>query len=236
MPGDRFLIASDGMYAYVDEATLPGQLALPDVKAVPKALVDQAKAGGGHDNITAVVIRVGDAAQPLDGNAPRSTDASLKLDVLKGMQMFRYLSYKELVQVGAIADMIEYAPGATIFAAGDTGDAMYVVLAGTVKLVDKGKPVAELARGQHFGELSLVDRSVRSLAAIAGAETVRLVSIARKDFYDIIKREPASAVKMLWAFVQVLGQRLRKTTQDLTDALHGDKHGDDTEQENQSQD
>ena len=60
--------------------------------------------------------------------------------------------------------------------------------------------------------------------------------IQRKDFYDIIKREPASAVKMLWAFVQVLGQRLRKTTNDLVDALHGDKHGEETEQENLFQD
>src|SRR6201992_2941818 len=39
LPGDRFLIASDGMYAYVDEATLPGQLANTDVKTVPKHLV-----------------------------------------------------------------------------------------------------------------------------------------------------------------------------------------------------
>jgi serine/threonine protein phosphatase PrpC len=236
LPGDRFLIASDGMYAYVDKATLPGQLAGTDVKAVPKVLVDQANAGGGHDNITAVVIRVGDAAQTQEGDAARTTDVSLKLDVLKGMQMFRYLSYKELVQIGAIADMVEHAAGATIFAAGDAGDAMYVVLSGSVKLVDKGKPVAELARGQHFGEMSLVDRSVRSLSAVAGPETVRLVSIARKHYNDNIKREPASAVKMLWAFVQVLGQRLRKTTHDLSDALHGDKHGEDTEQENLFQD
>jgi len=234
LPGDRFLIASDGMYAYVDEAALPAQLAAADVKAVPKQLVEQANAGGGHDNITAVVIRIGDAV--LAEDMPRNSDVSLKLEVLKGMQMFRYLAYKELVQVGAIADMVEIKSGETIFTAGEPGDTMYVVIAGTVTLLDKDKPVIELTRGQHFGEMSLVDRSVRSLTAVAGAERVRLVSISRKDFYDIIKREPASAVKMLWAFVQVLGQRLRKTTHDLSDALHGDKHGASTEQENLFQD
>jgi hypothetical protein len=41
---------------------------------------------------------------------------------------------------------------------------------------------------------------------------------------------------MLWSFVQVLGTRLRKTTNDLSDALHGDKHGVQTEDENHSQD
>ncbi len=235
LPGDRFLLASDGMYAYLDDAGLPAQLAGADIKEVPKKLVDAANAGGGHDNITAVVIRVGENTQP--DLAPRSTEVSLKLDVLKGMQMFRYLSYKELVQVGGIAEQVDFKSGDTIFAQGQPGDAMYVVLAGKVELRTEDALVAELHRGQHFGEMSLVDRSVRSLTAIAtGDEGARLVSILRKDFYDIIKKEPESAVKMLWAFVQVLGQRLRKTTHDLSDALHGDKHGEDTEHQNLFQD
>jgi CRP-like cAMP-binding protein len=112
---------------------------------------------------------------------------------------------------------------------------MYVVLAGSVKLAKSGAVVAELSRGHHFGEMSLVDRSVRSLTATA-TEGTRLVVIHRKDFYEIIKREPALATKMLWSFVQVLGQRLRKTTNDLSDALHGDRHGEETEAENLFQD
>ncbi len=237
LPGDRFLICSDGMYAYIEEADLPKQLAGTDVKEVPKSLVELANTGGGHDNITAVVIRVGDATQAATGDLTRGSEVSLKLEVLKGMQMFRYLSYKELVQVGAIAEVVEMKPDEVIFSLGQPGDAMYVVLSGTVKLTKGAAVVAELTRGQHFGEMSLVDRSVRSLSAIATAkEGTRLVAIQRKDFYDIIKREPASAVKMLWAFVQVLGQRLRKTTSDLSDALHGEKKGEDTEQENLFQD
>ena len=59
--------------------------------------------------------------------------------------------------------------------------------------------------------------------------------IAAQGLHELIKREPASAVKMLWSFVQVLGQRLRKTNADLSDALHGDRRGDATESENQSQ-
>jgi len=104
-----------------------------------------------------------------------------------------------------------------------------------VKLTKNDTLVAELGRGHHFGEMALVDRSVRSLTATAGADS-RLIVINRKDFYEIIKREPASAVKMLWSFVQVLGQRLRKTTSDLSDALHGDRHGQETEEENLFQD
>lgn len=233
LPGDRFLLCSDGMYAYVDEDELPKQLAEGEVKDVPHKLVDVANSGGGHDNITAVVIRVGSTAS--SELMPRTTDVSLKLEVLKGMQMFRYLSYKELVRVSNIAELIEPKPDARIFSAGEPGDAMYVVLSGSVRLTKNDTLVAELGRGHHFGEMALVDRSVRSLTATAGADS-RLIVINRKDFYEIIKREPASAVKMLWSFVQVLGQRLRKTTSDLSDALHGDRHGQETEEENLFQD
>jgi serine/threonine protein phosphatase PrpC len=231
LPGDRFLICSDGMYAYVDESDLPKQLADGDVKDVPKKLVEVANKGGGHDNITAVVIRIGEAAQ-----TPRAADVTQKIEVLKGMQMFRYLSFKELVKIVALAEVVECKTDQKIFEIGQPGEAMYVVTAGTVKLVGSdGKPIAELVKGQHFGEMALVDRSTRSLTAVA-AEPTRLVVLQRKDFIELIKRDPASAVKMLWSFVQVLGQRLRKTTDDLSDALHGDSHGLATEKDNLVQD
>jgi serine/threonine protein phosphatase PrpC len=233
LPGDRFLICSDGMYAYVDEIELPKQLADGEVKDVPKKLVDVANKGGGHDNITAVVIRVN---QSTGAEAtPHATDIASKLEVLKGLQMFRYLSYKELVTVAGIAEMVELAKDENIFQAGQPGDAMYVISAGSVRLVMGDKTVSELSRGQHFGEMALVDRSTRSLTAIAN-EGARLIVIHRKDFYELIKREPASAVKMLWSFVQVLGHRLRKTNADLADALNGDQRGAATATENKSQD
>jgi PPM family protein phosphatase len=233
LPGDRFLLCSDGMYAYVDENELPRQLAEGEVKVVPQRLVDMANSGGGHDNITAVVVRIGDTTSA--ELAPHTSEISLKLEVLKAMQMFRYLSYKELVRVSNIAEMIDLKRDQVIFSAGQPGDAMYIVLSGSVRLQKGTTVVAELGRGHHFGEMSLVDRSQRSLTAIA-AEGTRLVVIGRKDFYDIIKREPALATKLLWSFVQVLGQRLRKTTNDLSDALHGDRHGQETEAENLFQD
>jgi PPM family protein phosphatase len=233
LPGDRFLICSDGMYAYVDEIELPKQLADGEVKEVPKKLIDSANKGGGHDNITAVVIRVNQSTGA--ETSARTSDIESKLEVLKGLQMFRYLSYKELVTVAGIAEMVELKRDENIFQAGQPGDAMYVVTAGSVRLIAGDKTVSELSRGQHFGEMALVDRSTRSLTAIAN-EGTRVIVIHRKDFYELIKREPASAVKMLWSFVQVLGHRLRKTNTDLADALKGDQRGAATETENKSQD
>ena len=58
LPGDQFLLCSDGLHAYLDEKEISRQLAEESITAIPGKLVDHANAGGGHDNITAVVLRV----------------------------------------------------------------------------------------------------------------------------------------------------------------------------------
>src|SRR3954454_1447758 len=133
LPGDRLMLCSDGMYAYVDEAELPKLLAEGDIKEVPKKLVEVANKGGGHDNITAVVLRI--SAATGDEATPRSNEITSKLEVLKGMQMFRYLSYKELVQVANLAEMADFKKDENIFQSGQPGDAMYIVTEGKVRLV-----------------------------------------------------------------------------------------------------
>jgi CRP-like cAMP-binding protein len=115
----------------------------------------------------------------------------------------------------------EFAAGESVIKQGEVGEAMFVVLSGTVRLHEGDVDVAKLGKGQHFGEMALVDRTVRSLSATA-AEPSRLLAIHRKDFYAIIKKQPELSVKLLWSFVQVLADRLRKTTADLSGALKGD--------------
>jgi serine/threonine protein phosphatase PrpC len=218
LPGDRFLLCSDGMYPYLNEELLPATLSEGTIDEVPKKLVDTANNGGGHDNITAVVVRIGEEVSEADKHA---LDVSLKLEVLKAMQLFRYLSYKELVRVMNITETQEYAVGEHVFREGEAGEAMYVVLSGKIRLKKGGLTVAQMSKGEHFGEMALVDRTTRSLTATAVDET-RLLFIQRKEFYAIIKKEPALSVKLLWSFVQVLADRLRKTTSDLSGALRGD--------------
>jgi CRP-like cAMP-binding protein len=137
------------------------------------------------------------------------------------MQLFRYLSYKELVRIMNITDTLDLGRDEELFREGEPGDAMYVVLGGTMAMRKGDAVVAELGKGQHFGEMALVDRTMRSLTATASS-TARLLAIRRKEFYEIIKKEPALSVKLLWSFVQVLADRLRKTTADLSGALRGE--------------
>ena len=86
LPGDQFLLCSDGLHAYLNDKRIIDFARRADDDrrgAAAQKLVDaSANAGGGHDNITAVVVRVDGAAA---GTAPddRAEELTRKVDVLE---------------------------------------------------------------------------------------------------------------------------------------------------------
>lgn len=58
LPGDRFLLCSDGLTKYADSATLERMLATQPIERVGEKLMDIALIGGGADNISLIVIDV----------------------------------------------------------------------------------------------------------------------------------------------------------------------------------
>src|SRR4051812_5049784 len=65
LPGDRYLICSDGLSAVVSDATLLETLLLPDPQQAVDRMIDLALRGGGPDNISCIVAEVLD--EPADG-------------------------------------------------------------------------------------------------------------------------------------------------------------------------
>lgn len=62
--GDVFLLCSDGLSNEVDEAAMAQALLPGRCQLAADALLDLALARGGHDNITAMVVRVDDLCSP----------------------------------------------------------------------------------------------------------------------------------------------------------------------------
>jgi serine/threonine protein phosphatase PrpC len=214
LPGDHFLICSDGMHHYLNDE-LPEILSAEDVAEAPKTLVALANAGGGHDNITAVVVRV--EAGATTEATQRASDLANRVEVLKRMPLFKHLSYKEIMRLLNVTAVKEYKPNQNIILEGSEGEELFIILNGKVKLHKGDAFITHLERGAHFGEMALVDRSKRSASATAEEQSRALV-LRRRDFYEIIRKEPVLATKLLWSFVQVLTERLRKTTEDLSGA------------------
>ena len=221
LPGDQFLLCSDGLHAYLNDARIIDLLKGDDVKALPKKLIDMANAGGGHDNITAVVVRVEQPAVEAGTIPPtddRAEELARKVYVLRRMPLFRHLVYKEILRLLNVTSVKEYAPGEEIIKEGAPGDEMYVLLRGKIRLHKNDAFITHLEPGAHIGEMALVDRRHPRSASATAEERSRVLILSRKDFYEIIRKEPQLSTKLLWAFTQVLADRLRKTTAELSGA------------------
>jgi CRP-like cAMP-binding protein len=102
-------------------------------------------------------------------------------------------------------DAVPFAAGATIFTAGDAGDAMYVVLDGEVDLHIRGGIVDTLGPGEPFGEMALVDRSPRIATAVAKTDC-RLAIIPEKRFLFMVQQTPFFSLQIM----RVMADRLRR--------------------------
>ncbi|RMF34029.1 MAG: serine/threonine-protein phosphatase [Alphaproteobacteria bacterium] len=58
-PGDRFLLCSDGVSRYADEAALARLLGNLSLESVADALIERALDGGGEDNASVIVVEIG---------------------------------------------------------------------------------------------------------------------------------------------------------------------------------
>lgn len=215
LPGDVFLLCSDGLHGYVDEAAELGKLLSGAGPNLPDQLVELANNRGGKDNITALVLRA--AGGERASEAARVEEVNLKLDTLKRIPLFRHLTYQELVKVLNITYLEEFTGGADIVREGTEGEELYIILSGRVVVKKGGQEIVELHPGVHFGEMALVDQSPRS-ATVCAKDPTRVLVIGRKQFYGLIRKEPVLAVKLLWSFVQVLSHRLRETNEQLQGA------------------
>lgn len=214
LPGDRFVLCSDGMHDYLEEGELTRIFADMPAEQVAQRLVDLSNERGGKDNITAVVVAVpGDDA----GLDKLAREVNLKLDILNKMPIFRHATYKELVRLLNFTVAKTYAPGEVVVHEGDEGDKLFIVLTGKVRVHSGDVDITELGQGQHFGEMALVDKAPRS-ASVTAVEETRLLSLSRRDFFELIRKDHGMAVKLLWAFLAVLAKRLRSTSRELGDA------------------
>ena len=98
-----------------------------------------------------------------------------------------------------------------LFRQGDTGDAMYLIESGRVRIslrdADKQEvTLAELAQGDFFGEMSIIDGRQRSADAQV-IESARLAVLSREAFLSFVRKKPDVALEMLAA----LTDRLRRT-------------------------
>ena len=136
---------------------------------------------------------------------------------LKELAVFSSLSDDELQIVADICKTQTVAADEVIFQEGAHGVDLFIILKGCVKIYtliteNVDKTLVTLRTGGLFGELAVISEDYRSASAKAMEET-ELILINQDDFATMIAANPAAGKKILDAFILIMADRLKNTTE-----------------------
>ena len=131
------------------------------------------------------------------------TPREMTLDAIRSVPLFGSLDDKATAELRDFLRTQDRQAGTALFSAGDAGDAMYLIESGRVRIsvtdADKRQIVlAELAQGDFFGEMAIIDGKDRSASATV-LEDARLAVLSRENFLRFIRNNPTVALEMLSA-------------------------------------
>ena len=142
-------------------------------------------------------------------------------ELLSQIPMFSMLEKDDLESLASVTVEREYEKGRVVFFEEDSGDALFVILDGSVKVTissEEGREIilTVLAKHDFFGEMSLLDNQPRSATVIA-VDHAELLVLRRRDFLMIVKKKP----HVLIALLGIITARLRKANRQIGNlALH----------------
>ncbi|KAA5541753.1 cyclic nucleotide-binding domain-containing protein [Roseiconus nitratireducens] len=218
LPGDRFLICSDGLSNYFDEQkTVKRILAERDILDQLHRFIDFAKEAGGADNITAVVVEARS-----DCDSRPSIDTQQRIARLQSTFLCKRLSVRRLMHLLSIASTIQCAAGKELIAPGQEFAGFWVVLRGRISTDDDEVCGQEFRPGDCFGETALVEPAM-SRACFKAAVPSQLLFIERARFNTLTRKLPRLGNVLLRNLSRHLSKRLAEA--ESVDAFNLDDTG-----------
>nr|WP_283234753.1 Crp/Fnr family transcriptional regulator [Candidatus Protofrankia californiensis] len=146
-------------------------------------------------------------------------------DLLARVPMFAGLSEQDRQALNDHLERQNVTRGDVLFREGETGDRVFVILAGKVKIGRAASDGREnllmvMGPGDLFGELSLFDPGPRTASATAVTDA-SLVSLEHTALRPWLATRPEAASLLL----RVLAQRLRRTNDSMADMVFTDVPG-----------
>jgi CRP-like cAMP-binding protein len=132
--------------------------------------------------------------------------------------LFQRLAVETRARLASGGVLVSLDPRARLFAKGDKGDALYVVLEGEVEVrlsSEGGRDVriAALGAGSVIGEMAALDGGPRS-ADVDAVRRTRLLRIPRDAVLEALEAEPKALIEL----VTEMSRRLREADAALEDA------------------
>ena len=135
-----------------------------------------------------------------------------RLQLLKNVVLFKDLTMRDLAMVNSLMHERDYIADEVIFDEGEEGQGLFVVLSGRVKIslpANVDQVLIELGPGAFFGEVALLDQSIRTAQARAIEDTT-IVALFRAEFYSLLETHSSIASRISFQLAKVLAARLRQ--------------------------
>jgi len=132
--------------------------------------------------------------------------------IIKAIPLFSEFDDVEIDAIAALVSTQNYPKKMLIVQEGESGDSMFIILEGSVKISSYAADGREvvlslLGKGAFFGEMALLDAKPRS-ATVMTMEDTELGRIRRADFEQLMLQTPQLTRKLLAEVVS----RLRRTS------------------------
>jgi len=137
--------------------------------------------------------------------------SQMTLEALRSVPLFASLDDTAATELRDLLSTKSVPQNTRLFRQGDEGDAMYLIESGRVRISIRAEDkqeltLAELAQGDFFGEMAIIDGRQRSADAQV-IEDASLAILSREAFLSFVRTSPDVALEMLAA----LTDRLRRT-------------------------
>lgn len=134
-------------------------------------------------------------------------------DALRRIKLFRAISVSDSIVLLASMRRRNVGSGDKVFAQGENGDTMVVVLDGIlrVEVTDMNGNTATVGKveaGEVVGEMAVIDPAPRS-ASVVAATDCELLELSRADLMGLRRRAPSAAAAIVGGIIGDVTRRLR---------------------------
>lgn len=142
---------------------------------------------------------------------------------LHSVDLFNGLTGNEILDLLAASEDLSFNAGDTVFSAGDTGRALYLLLEGKIEIdLDVAKlgerVLAQLESGSVFGEMSFFHPAPHAATAKC-LTAARIMRLPRARFDALSADHPHLALRVTTNAAEILAARLHHTDEWIADTL-----------------
>jgi CRP-like cAMP-binding protein len=212
----------DIVYGPVDESTFREWIRDERVAALSWVFLEASQEWRRAVEAPALKPLFPDIGHAADNSAPSNGPAAIKPGALRRVKILSALSDNALERLIRHLDVVPAAQFSEVVRKGETGDALYMVLEGElrVRLMIGGKETALMALGPGdvFGEISVFDQGPRSADVVANTDSV-LVRLSEAAVRNLLVKAPELIAPILFSLGKTLAARIRADNKRLQDSV-----------------